>query len=82
VIVTNLLLALSVIAIWELNEIRKFMRQLWTNHYQLNRADLDDLLPHDALEPDSDTILGYRTTNFGYGAAHNQMRAKKLQGRG
>jgi hypothetical protein len=38
-------------AIWELNQIRKYLRWLWINHYQLNRTDLEQLLSDDAPEP-------------------------------
>jgi hypothetical protein len=37
--------------VWELNEIRKYLRRVWTNHYLLNREALDDLLIVGAPEP-------------------------------
>ena len=71
---TNLILALAALAIWhQLNEIRKYVRELWVNHYQLNREVLEDLIPHDAMEPDKE-----RGNTFNYAAAAQQRGKGRL----
>jgi len=79
VTVTTLLLTLLALAVWELNEIRKYMayvRELWINHYQLNRANLDFRLPDDAPDPDNEKFQ--RSGNFNYKAAHEKLVKTKL----
>jgi hypothetical protein len=61
---TDIILVLLAVIAHQLFYVRRYVRALWVNNYQLNRAELGDLLSSEDLDPDKDHPISSYKVNF------------------